>query len=245
MNKEEILDILREYNFDKNEYMVISSASLVVQGIKESTKDIDIAVSEEYYNYLINNYNVEFEKENLGVKVYYINRVINFSTNYYNKDEVIMYEGLPLQNLEGIRKLKASLGRTKDIEDINLIDKYLNLNPLALAYMGDAVYELNIRKYLLSLGITKVNDLTFKAKEFVSAKKQAEFVQRLINNNFFKENELEVIRKGRNSKSHKAPKNTDIVTYKYSTGLESLIGYLYLENNIARIEEIIKEIIGE
>ena len=81
MNKEEILDILREYNFDKNEYMVISSASLVVQGIKESTKDIDIAVSEEYYNYLINNYNVEFEKENLGVKVYYINRVINFNTN--------------------------------------------------------------------------------------------------------------------------------------------------------------------
>lgn len=245
MNKNEILKILREYNLDSNEYMVISSASLVLQGIKETTKDINIAVSEKYYNYLINNFDVEFEKENLGVKVYYINRVINFSTNYYNRDEVIMYEGLPIQSLEGIRNLKVSLNRSNDIEDINLIDKYLYLNPLALAYIGDAVYELSIRAYLVTKGITKVNDLTTKAKEYVSAKRQALFVQSLIEKNFFKENELEVIRKGRNSKSHKAPKNTDIVTYKYSTGFESLIGYLYLEKNISRIDEIIKEIIGE
>lgn len=245
MNKNEIIEILKKYNFDTNEYMVISSASLVIQGLKETTKDITIAVSENYYNYLINNFDVEFEKENLGVKVYYINRVINFSTNYYNRDEVIMYEGLPIQSLEGIRNLKVSLNRSNDIEDINLIDKYLYLNPLALAYIGDAVYELNIRTYLVTKGLTKVNDLTSKAKEFVSAKRQAIFVQDLISKNFFKDNELEIIRRGRNSKSHKAPKNTDIVTYKYSTGFEALIGYLYLENNINRIDEIIKEIIGE
>lgn len=245
MNKNEILDILRKYNFDFNEYMVISDASLVLQGIKEKTDDINIAVSQKYYDYLISNYDIEFEKENLGIKRYYINRVINFNTNYYNRDEVIMYEGFPIQNLEGIRKLKVILSSDENLNDINLIDKYLYLNPLALAYIGDAVYELNIRKYLVTRGITRVNDLTSKAKEYVSAKKQAIFVQELITKNFFKENELEIIRRGRNSKSHKAPKNTDIVTYKYSTGFEALIGYLYLENNIDRINEIIKEIIGE
>ena len=108
MNKNEILYILRKYNFDSSKYIVISSASMVIQGLKESTKDIDIAVSKDYYDYLINNYEVEFERENLGVNVYYIDNVINFSTNYYNPDEVIMYEGIPVQSLEGIRNLKRA-----------------------------------------------------------------------------------------------------------------------------------------
>ena len=125
MNKNEILYILRKYNFDSGKYIVISSASMVIQGLKESTKDIDIAVSKEYYDYLIENYKVEFERENLGVNVYYIDNIINFSTNYYNPSEVIMYEGIPIQSLEGIRNLKSTLGREKDIKDINIIDKYL------------------------------------------------------------------------------------------------------------------------
>ena len=67
----------------------------------------------------------------------------------------------------------------------------------------------------------------------------------MIDNNFLYDEELEIVRKGRNAKSHKAPKNTDITTYKYATGFESLIGYLYLQNKVERIEKIIKEIIGD
>lgn len=245
MNKDEILYILRKYNFDSSKYIVISSASMVIQGIKESTKDIDIAVTKDYYDYLINNYDVEFERKNMGVKVYYIDKVINFSTNYYNASEVIMYEGIPVQSLEGIRNLKSSLGREKDIKDINLIDKYLCLNPLALAYLGDSVYEVYVRKYLIDRGNTKVNDLQKNSTNYVSAKSQKRLLDLLLEKNFLTESELDVVRKGRNTKSHKAPKNTDIITYKAATGFEALIGYLYLQNNNKRINEIIKEIIGD
>lgn len=245
MNKNEILYILRKYNFDSSKYIVISSASMVIQGLKESTKDIDIAVSKDYYEYLINNYEVEFERENLGVNVYYIDNVINFSTNYYNPDEVIMYEGIPVQSLEGIRNLKSVLGREKDIKDINIIDKYLYLNPLALAYLGDSVYEVHIRKYLIDRGNIKVNELQKKATNYVSAKSQKRVLDVLLEKNFLTSSELDVVRRGRNTKSHKAPKNTDIITYKAATGFETLIGYLYLQNNTKRINEIIEEIIGD
>lgn len=245
MNKEEIINILKKYNFDTSKYMIISGASLVIQGIKEKTSDIDIAVNPDYYEYLKNKYNCEFEKENEGVIVYYIDGVINFSTNYFNEKEIILYEGLPVQSLEGIRNLKRRLNREKDIKDINLINKYLELNPLALAYLGDSVYEVYIRKNLIDKGYIKVNDLSKEAIKYVSAKSQTNLLNKLIEENFLTEDELEIVRRGRNAKSHKAPKNTDIVTYKYATGFECLIGYLYLQKNNERINKIIKEIIGD
>lgn len=118
------------------------------------------------------------------------------------------------------------------------------LNPVTLAYLGDAVYELYIRKYLLSKKIVKVNELQKESLKFVSAKSQAVILKRLIDNNILTKDELNIIKKGRNTKSHKPPKNTDIITYKYATGLESLIGYLFL-TDILRVEEIMKEITGE
>ncbi|MDD3453731.1 MAG: ribonuclease III domain-containing protein [Bacilli bacterium] len=127
---------------------------------------------------------------------------------------------------------------------MNLIDKYLNLNPTALAYLGDSVYELNIRKYLISKNIVKVNDLQKEATKYVSAKSQFRILNDLINENKLTNKELEIIKKGRNTKGHRAPKNTDIVTYRSSTGFESLIGYLYLFDT-KRLNELMKEIIGE
>ncbi len=245
MNKQDIINTLNKYHFDTNEYMVISGASMVLQGIKETTKDIDISVSKKYYDFLEENYNCELEKVINGLNIYLIDKVINFSTNYYNRDEVVMYEGFPIQDLDGIKKLKLSLNREKDIKDINKLDKYLNLNPLVLAYLGDSIYEVYIRKYLIDIGNIKVNDLQKAATKYVSAKSQASILNKLVDNDILKPNELDIVRRGRNAKSHKAPKNTDVVTYKQATGFETLIGYLYLENNIARIDEIIKEIIGE
>ncbi len=245
MNKEEVISTLRKYNFDPSKYVVIAGASMVLQGLKDTTIDIDIAVTKDYYDYLLNNYDCEFERENEGAKVYYIDKKINFSTNYYSEKEKIMYEGIPVQSLEGVRNLKRKLNRPKDIKDINLINKYLELNPLALAYLGDSVYEVYIRNYLIDKGITKVNDLTKSAKDYVSAKSQSKILNKLIETNFLTEDELEIVRRGRNSKSHKAPKNTDIITYKYEKVFECLIGYLYLQNNNDRIKLIMKEIIGD
>ena len=118
-------------------------------------------------------------------------------------------------------------------------------NILVLAYLGDSIYEVYIRKYLLKQKIEKVKKLQEEAIKYVSAKSQCKYLTNLIDNNFFKEEELEIIYRARNHKGSRHPKNTDIITYKYSTAFEALIGYLYLEDNIDRIEEIIKEIIGE
>jgi len=118
-------------------------------------------------------------------------------------------------------------------------------NGLALAYMGDAVYEVYIRHFLLSKGNVKPHILHRLSKEFVSAKAQAAHLEQLMNNQLFSQEELAVIKRGRNAKSGTVPKNTDVQTYRHSTAFEALIGYLYLQGNIERINEIIGFIIEE
>lgn len=120
-----------------------------------------------------------------------------------------------------------------------------SLNALELAYIGDAVYEVLIREHLISKGIRKVNNLQKEAKKFVSAKGQTETLNKLTISNFLSEKELEIIKHARNYKSASKPKNTDIITYKYATGFEALIGYLYLNNSVDRIKEIANKILEE
>ena len=98
-----------------------------------------------------------------------------------------------------------------------------NLNALELAYIGDAIYEVSIREYLLKNGIRKVNNLQKEAKRFVSAKGQVEALNKL-SEGFLTEEELDIVKHARNYKSVSKPKNTDIITYKYATGFEALIG---------------------
>lgn len=124
------------------------------------------------------------------------------------------------------------------------MNKVENINVLALAYLGDSIYEVFIREYLLEKGIVKVNDLQKEAISYVSAKKQSEYLMNMIEANFFLDSEIDIIKRARNHKSH-ASKSTDIRTYKNSTGLEALIGYLYLTKNEKRIEEIMKYIVGD
>lgn len=118
------------------------------------------------------------------------------------------------------------------------------LSPLVLAYIGDAIYELHIRKYLINKNIVKVKELQENAIKYVSAKAQSHYLKELMNKNFFTEQELEIIYRARNHKS-RTSKSTDIVTYKHSTALEAIIGYLYYQNKNDRIEEIMKYIEGE
>ena len=112
------------------------------------------------------------------------------------------------------------------------------INILSLAYLGDSVYELKVRDYLISTGINKVNKLQKEAMNFVTAKKQCEFINYFIENNILTETEIDYVKRGRNASTYSHPKNTDIVTYKWATGFECLFGYLYLSNNKERIDEL-------
>ena len=117
-------------------------------------------------------------------------------------------------------------------------------NPLVMAYMGDTIYEQYIREYLIRKGISKIGELQVKSLDYVSANSQRKHLERLMDNNFLNEKELDIIKWGRNAKGHKS-KNTDVVTYRLATGLEALIGKLYFEGNNERIKEIMNFIIGE
>jgi ribonuclease-3 family protein len=120
----------------------------------------------------------------------------------------------------------------------------LEINVLVLAYLGDTIYEDYIRKYLIYQKIGNVNTLQTASINYVSAKAQAKFLLDLIDKDFFTEEELSVIKRARNYKSNSHPKNCDIITYKYATGLEALIGYLELSNERDRIDEIMDKILG-
>lgn len=121
----------------------------------------------------------------------------------------------------------------------------LEINVLVLAYLGDTIYENYVRRHLISLGINHVNDLQTRAVSYVSAKNQAKFLQVLIDQEFFTEDELSVIRRARNYKSNSHPKNCDIVTYKHATALEAVIGYLDLSQKQERINAIMMQILED
>lgn len=115
-------------------------------------------------------------------------------------------------------------------------------NALVYAYIGDSVYETYIRQYLISQDISKVKDLQQKSLYYVSAKSQRRILEELENNDVLTNEELDIIRWGRNAKGGKS-KSTDIITYRYATALECLVGYLYLENKKERLNEIINFIL--
>lgn len=119
------------------------------------------------------------------------------------------------------------------------------LNVLALAYIGDGAYELIIRDYLINKGICKVNDLQKEAIKYVSAKAQCAYLKKLEDNNVLTEEEISIVKRARNNKQARHPKNTDIITYKLSTGFEALIGYHYLNGNKKRISKLMEEMLGE
>ena len=117
------------------------------------------------------------------------------------------------------------------------------LNSLALAYMGDAVLEQYVREHLLRSGRVKPNTLHKEATKYVSAKAQAKIVHNMLEAKFLSDEEEAILRRGRNAKSGTVPKNTDLQTYKYSTGFEAVIGSLYLQGQAERVREIIERAI--
>ncbi len=116
------------------------------------------------------------------------------------------------------------------------------MSPLVYAYMGDAVYEKYIREYVIRQGLCKNGLLHKKSIKYVSAKGQSEILKRIEGR--LTEEELDIVRRGRNSNPHSTAKNADIIDYKYATGFEALIGYLYLTKQDDRLEEILNECVN-
>lgn len=114
------------------------------------------------------------------------------------------------------------------------------LNGLALAYMGDAVFEVAVRDYLLGTGKTKPNQLHQTATRYVSAKAQARMIAEMLESELLTEEEISYYKRGRNSKINTKAKNTDIQTYLHSTGFEALMGFLYLTKQQERLDTLIE-----
>ena len=115
------------------------------------------------------------------------------------------------------------------------------INVQVLALLGDAVLSLYIREKLLKRGINNANKLQDMSIKYVSAKGEVTILNKLIEDNLLTEEELDIVKRGRNNKKENHPKNTDIITYKLSTGFEALLGDLYL-NNKERLKEILNAI---
>ncbi len=110
-------------------------------------------------------------------------------------------------------------------------------SPLSLAYIGDAVYDLVIRTYVLSFGNTDNRKLHKKTTEYVSARAQAHIVENLLPH--LTEEETDIYKRGRNAKPHSGAKNASESEYLKATGLEALIGWLYLSEKEDRMLELI------
>jgi ribonuclease-3 family protein len=116
-------------------------------------------------------------------------------------------------------------------------------NGESLAYLGDAIYELKIRQYLLGTGYQDVNKLHKVAVKFTSGEAQAKIVDYLIKNNLLTDEEISYFKRGRNSGHSKNRRSISVISYKKATGFEAMIGFLYLSKRDERLEEILQLII--
>lgn len=112
------------------------------------------------------------------------------------------------------------------------------MSPLVWAYIGDAVYEVYIRTYLINTTKLNAHMLHVKAIQYVKAGAQAKALQAIHEK--LTDKEKEIVRRARNTQNHHLPKNSNVQEYMYSTAYEALIGYLFLTKKYDRLKEIIK-----
>lgn len=125
--------------------------------------------------------------------------------------------------------------------DLNVSKKTVMYSPAQLAYAGDAVYELLVRSYIVKNRECNVNIMNREAVRFVKAHSQAVLVKEL--EPILTDEEVRIVKRGRNAKITSSPKNADLIDYRYATGFEALFGYLYLNNEIDRLLFLFNKII--
>ena len=114
-------------------------------------------------------------------------------------------------------------------------------SPLALAYIGDGIYDLVIRTMVVvkaNMPAQKLHQMTI---QYVSARAQSGIIQNLLQAGILTEEEMDIYRRGRNAKPHTMAKNATVAEYKQATGFEALLGYLYLTGHMERLLELVKE----
>lgn len=111
-------------------------------------------------------------------------------------------------------------------------------SPLALAYIGDTVYDLFIRTKVLSKGNRHVTEMHKESVSFVKAHSQS--VSAYALEDVLTEDEMRVLKWGRNAKSNTTPKNADVTEYRMATGFETLVGYLYLSGEDERLSYLLE-----
>lgn len=125
----------------------------------------------------------------------------------------------------------------------NISNQAFLLNGAALAYMGDAIYETYIRLHVLEKGTTRVNQLHKRSTKFVSASGQAKVMSHWLTQDILSEEEIIMYKRGRNHRANTKAKNASIQDYRQATGFEALLGWLYLTDQIDRLQELINQAI--
>ncbi|OFV72209.1 Mini-ribonuclease 3 [Acetobacterium wieringae] len=136
---------------------------------------------------------------------------------------------------ENLKTIKATIEKSYTIEQAAA------MNPLALAYLGDGIYSDMIRKYLLGCGHQNVNFMTKTSIHYVRASAQAQIIRELLPE--LTEAEQRIFKRGRNTASQ-VPKNANPSDYRYATGFETLIGYLFLCGETERMNALIVQSIA-
>ena len=129
-----------------------------------------------------------------------------------------------------------------DIDNMDVVDAR-NLNPQVLAFVGDGVYSLYIRHKLVVGGNSRGKDLHNEVTSFVKASGQSELIARLLP--MLNEDEVAVFKRARNHKTLSQAKNQKITDYRRATGLEAVLGYLYLSGKMDRITSLLNSTMGE
>lgn len=119
----------------------------------------------------------------------------------------------------------------------------LSLSTLGLAHLGDGVYELMVRSWLVLHGRAKAKDLHRATVRYVAAPAQAERFEKI--QSLLSEEEADVFRRGRNTDPHSVPKAASRAQYQTATGLEALFGWLYLQGKTERLNELFATMMEE
>ena len=134
--------------------------------------------------------------------------------------------------------MEKSLNFSEIKKELGIEDKDIRtFSPLALAYIGDTIFDLMIRSIVLANGNTPVSKMHKACSEIVCAKSQAEIIDAIFDD--LTAEEQEVTTRGRNAKSKTTAKNASVLDYRKATSLEALLGYLYMEEKNDRLYELI------
>lgn len=113
-------------------------------------------------------------------------------------------------------------------------------NTTALAYIGDAVYEVYVRKYVMGKGMVRVDKMNSLAISYVCADGQAKAARELMKG-FLTEEEVSLLKRGRNHTNTNKPRGSTPIAYKLATGFEALVGFLYLHGDTQRLDQVVAE----